>query len=164
MRAASGTSRFSAAERHQSYVPSGEEFTTADGAVATELTGDDRRLVFIDSLHGSHKPRLRFQSRQRLAQGWQIRMPETFPFQRNRPRELILGQQVDDLSQRHLAVAGQNVRVRMPPRGFGDAVFDMNVTNPRGKLRPRFVRGFAAKPPGVMRIPDQTDRFLQPGQ
>src|ERR1017187_2996745 len=91
-------------------------------------------------------------------------MPETFPFQRNPPLELILGEQANDLSQRRLAIAGQNVRVRMPPRGLGDAVFDMNMTNPRRKLRPRLVRSFAAEPPGVVRIPDDADRFLHPGK
>src|ERR1043166_3495573 len=91
-------------------------------------------------------------------------MPEKFPFQRNCPREAMLAQDFDDLSQRHLALAGQNIRVWVSCRGFGNAVLDVNVTNPLGKLRPRFARGFAAEPPSVMRVPDEADRFPQPGE
>jgi len=44
----------------------------------------------------------------------------------------------------------------MPCGGFSDAIFHMNVTNPLGKMRPRFTWGFAAESPSVMGVPDDT--------
>ena len=80
--------------------------------------GDGRRLAFIDSLHGGHVPPLRFQSGQCLAQRRQIWMPETFPFQRNRPGELMLMQQLDDLSQWQLLGAAPVTVDQVPTWGY----------------------------------------------
>jgi len=84
----------------------------------------------------------------------EIRMPHFLPFQRDRSLEIVLLEEVEDLTGGHFAGSGQDIGVGVAGGGFEDAVLDVDVPGVGLELFPTVGGCFAGKTPGVVGVPD----------
>jgi len=81
-------------------------------------------------------------------------MPHFFPFKRYGSIEIVILEEVEDLTGGHFAGSGQDIGVGVAGGRFEYAVLDVDVAGVWLEMSPAIGGGFAGKAPGVMGVPD----------